>query len=216
MNTIFKTIHRKYSAVIEQQGFPIVITVCVCVITATALWTKAPASHTHAVPPAVAQDISASQLLQQSLKDPVAASPIPQNQHSGYSSPLTAYTLLTPFNENSMRCSSVTGIWAIHDAADLQAQLGQPVFAIADGIILDLGENELQGAWISIDHHNGLKALYAGMSKGESLAVGEQVQCGDIIGYIGKGTLAESDLPPHLHLRVTSNEAAIDPLLLWE
>lgn len=39
---------------------------------------------------------------------------------------------------------------------------------------------------------------------------------GKPLGFVGEGPLAERDLEPHLHLRVTRDGNAVDPTLLWQ
>jgi len=70
------------------------------------------------------------------------------------------------------------------------------------------------GASVTIDHGQDISAQYAGMSLHAGLREGDPVQAGQIIGFGGNEVLDESDLEPHLHLRVTRNGSAIDPLSL--
>lgn len=215
MKASFRQLRGKWAQLVEKQGFSIVVTVCVCVLTATALWTKKQEAPQF-VPALPTQDVSAAQLLQQTLREAATPSPIPTMPPRTFSPPLTEYTLLTPFSATAMQRSGITGIWAVHDAADLQAPLGSPVLAIGDGVIADKGEDQLRGAWVHIDHGDGIEAVYAGMERSSSFIVGDEVRAGDVLGYVGVGTMAESDLPPHLHLRMTRCGTAIDPLTLWK
>lgn len=215
MKASFRQLRDKCAHLVEKQGFPIVVTVCVCVITATALWTKQHEAQP-LVPTSPTQDVSAAQLLQETLRDATTPSPVPTKPPQTFSPPLTEYTLLTAFSATTMQRNGMTGVWAVHDAADLQAPLGSPVLAIGDGVIADQGEDLLRGAWIYIDHGDGIEAFYAGMERNSSFIVGNKVHAADVLGYVGIGLMAESDLPPHLHLRITSRGAAIDPLSLWK
>jgi len=216
MKAFVEHIRKAYVTLIEKQGFPLVVTACICVITATALWTKPSAAPEAAPAPSAAMDISAAQLQQQSLRTMTTPTSLPTDPPKLYAPPLTAYSLLTPFNASVMQHSSVTGIWSIHDAADLQASPGIAVLAIADGTIITFGQDKLLGGWVRIDHGEGVEALYAGMAEVGSFGDGDCVHAGEKIGSVGNGPLAESDLPPHLHLRVTKDGSAVDPLSLWE
>lgn len=216
MKAFVGRIRKAYVTLVEKQGFPIIVTVCICVITATAVWTKQSEAPAATPAPSVMLDVSAAQLQQQSLREVVTPSPPVTEAPNPYTPPLVSYSLLTPFSTSDMRCSGVTGIWAVHDAADLQAAPGSSVFAIADGTIITCGEDKLLGGWVCIDHSEDIEALYAGMAQVESFLAGDSVRAGEKIGCVGNGPLAESDLPPHLHLRVTRNGVAVDPLALWE
>lgn len=216
MKKFIRRLRDGYVAFVEKQGFPVIVTVCVAVITATALWTGQREEAWVAPTPPVAGDVSAAQLLQQSLRDAVTASPAPTAAPRVGLSPLETTTVLRPFSAEIMTCSSVTGIWAVHDAVDLQAGRGDQVRAMGDGIVSAAGEDKLQGVWLRIDHGNGVEALYAGMAMSGAYAAGDKVQAGDVIGFAGSGPLDETDLAAHLHLRVTQDGHAIDPCTLWE
>ena len=216
MKTRFEWLKRAYAALVEKQGFPVVVTVCVCVITASALWTRQPEAAAPQPTPTSMQDVSAAHLRQQSLREVTTPSPLPEATPAPFLPPLQEFSLLTAFSSSAMQRSGVTGIWAVHDAADLQAEAGSPVSAMADGTVLSCGQDQLRGAWVLLDHGNSIAALYAGMAEITGLAAGDAVRAGNPVGYVGNGTLCESDLPPHLHLRVTKDGKAVDPLNLWE
>ena len=215
MKTVFRRIRDGYVRFVEQQGFPIIVTVCVAVITAAALWTNQREEAWAAPTPPVNQDVSAAQLLQQSLQEAATATPAPTGAPQSWAPPVTDADILRPFSADTMAQSGVTGVWRIHDAVDLQADAGEKIFAMSDGLVVDAGEDPLQGVWLLIDHGDGIQALYAGMAMGAAYIPGDRVQTGDTIGFAGNGMLEETDLGPHLHLRVTHNGSAIDPAGLW-
>lgn len=216
MKSIWKSITKWYVHLIDRQGFPIAIVICVAVITATALWTDRHETPYIAPTPPVSGDISAAQLIQQSLQDASVPTPLPSPAPPQFAQPLAEYELLRPFSMSCMVQSGVTGIWAIHDAVDLSAPFGAKVFAIADGVIDCISSDKLQGVWIRIDHGDGIMALYSGMSLKGAFIEGDPVHQGDPIGYVGNGPLGETNLTPHLHLRVTKDSQAIDPVSLWK
>ena len=86
---------------------------------------------------------------------------------------------------------------------------------MADGVVSDCGKNELLGAWLLIDHGDGMETLYSGMALTAAYATGDKVHGGDVIGFVGDGPLDETDLGPHLHLKITRNGEAIDPAALF-
>lgn len=52
----------------------------------------------------------------------------------------------------------------------------------------------------------------AGLQAGDPVTQGQT----QTLGFVGEGPLAERDLEPHLHLRVTRDGNAVDPTLLWQ
>jgi len=210
-----RRILKRYVHFVDHHGFPIIVTVCVAVITATALWTGRSEPEFIAPTPPVGQSISAAQLVQQSLLQASTSTPSPTSTARTWLSPLEHTEILYGFSTDSFKQGNATGLWQIHDAADLKCELGDPVRAIADGSILDNGEDDLNGAWLLIEHGDGIEVLYAGMAMNAAYIAGDDVKAGSTIGYAGKGPLEESDLPPHLHLRATQNGIPIDPVALW-
>lgn len=199
----------------EKQGFPIIITVCVGVIAATALWSdRKETSYVSPTPP-VGQSISAAQLLQQSLRERSAPTPVPTESPRIWHAPLEDVIVLREYSP-SMFCQGIgTGIWQLHDAVDLSCNPGDKVCSMASGRIIDCGKNDLLGVWFCVDHEDGIQALYAGMALAGPFLPGDEIKAGAVIGYAGEGPFDEQDLPPHLHLRVTQNGHAMDPVSLW-
>lgn len=215
MRAAFIRLRKAYLRFVERQGFPIIVTVCVAVIVATALWTGRQEDPYVSPTPPPSGDVSAAQLLQQSMREAVTHSPAPTAAPLVWRAPLDESTILRSYDASVMVQSGVTGLWAIHDAVDLQAARGAKVRAIADGTVLDAGKDALQGVWLLLSHADGVEALYAGLALNNDYRSGDQVRAGDVIGYVGSGLLDESDLPPHMHLRVTRDGHSIDPASLW-
>lgn len=211
----FDRIRKSYVQFVEKQGFPIIVTVCTGVIVATAVWTGS-REHVYTAPtPPPSGDISAAQLIQQSLRSAVPATPIPVQTPRPWHPPLDEIRILRPFDTSCMVKGALTELWYFHDAVDLAAASGSRVYAIADGTVSAAGKDQLLGEWLRIDHDNGVEAFYAGMVLTEPYIVGDRVFGGDTIGYVGKGIQDETDLPAHLHLQVTKDGLPIDPSMLW-
>ncbi len=212
----WQRIKNGYIRFVEKQGFAVVMVVCVAVITGTAVWTrKADAPYVAPTPP-VSRDVSAAQLYQESLADVRTAVPSPTLAPVVWQRPLDHVDVLQGFDADGMVQSAVTGIWMVHDAIDLAADTGTAIRALAAGTVVDCGIGGTQGAWARVAHPDGIEALYAGMSMLAALQTGDTVVSGQTIGFAGNEMLAESNLPPHLHLRVTRNGVAVDPMTLLE
>lgn len=214
MKKAFKKAKDHYVRFVERQGFPIIVTVCVAVITATALFTRQnQTAYVSPTPPPV-EHISAAQLLQQSLASAATATPAPTAAPRQWCAPMDAPELLRDFDASAMvRLDS--GLWRIHDAVDLAAEAGTPVYAIGDGEVTAAGNDELLGAWLIIQHRDGFSSQYTGMAMLNDYIPGDTVRMGDTIGFGGKGPMDEVSLGPHLHLQVTKDGQVIDPFGLW-
>lgn len=212
---VFQHFRAWYLRMLEHQGFPIVVLVCVAVITGTALWTDRHGEAAVLPTPTAAYDVSAAQLQQQLLRDALSATATPTVEPQRWFSPLEGEILLS-FDSERMVRSDATGIWAIHDAVDIAAPEGSAIRAIADGVVLDAGQDSLLGTWLLVDHKEGIQALYAGLQLTASYLPGDSMRGGDVIGFCGNVMLAEHPSGPHLHLRITQNGVPIDPHTLWQ
>jgi murein DD-endopeptidase MepM/ murein hydrolase activator NlpD len=94
----------------------------------------------------------------------------------------------------------------IHGALDLNAHVGDKVFAVRDGVVA-----VASGGWgnlgntVVIDHGDGNYSVY-GHLETISVCKGHQVKAGESVGSVGYSGNAEclkgSGLPPHLHFAV--------------
>jgi len=97
-----------------------------------------------------------------------------------------------------------------HSGVDFRASIGTPVKAVADGVILGVGDTDKTcpyaslGKFIFIKHNNGLSTTYGHLSLIKVLE-GDNIKRGDIIGYSGN---TGHTTGPHLHLTVYASEAA--------
>lgn len=211
----WKQFAQGYQRFVEKQGFPIIMTVCIAVIVFSAVWSGRMEVKVPSPTPPVDQAQSAAQLQQQFLADAMTPTPPPTEKPVIWRAPLEKVKVLRGFNASRLQQSAVTGVWQLHDAVDLAADTGALVCAMGDGVVLACGEEGVKGAWVLIDHGSGVTAEYAGMSLLSALREGDPVQAGQTIGFAGNGVLDETDLAPHLHLRVTRDGQAVDPLLLF-
>jgi murein DD-endopeptidase MepM/ murein hydrolase activator NlpD len=89
-----------------------------------------------------------------------------------------------------------------HNAVDIGAPKGTPIYAAADGTVIvaknDGAWNGGYGSYVVITHPNGTQTLYAHMSNDIS-TVGESVKKGQLIGYVGMTGEATGN---HLHFEV--------------
>lgn len=102
-----------------------------------------------------------------------------------------------------------TKIRKFHAGMDFSAKTGTPIYATGDGVVAraDAGATGY-GNHIVIRHGFGYETLYAHLSKYKA-RVGQRVQRGDIIGYVGSTGRSEA---PHLHYEVKKEGKVINPI----
>ena len=113
-----------------------------------------------------------------------------------------------------------------HLGVDLHAPKGSPVYAVAPGIVTRMRASARSGHHVVIDHGSGWTTWYMhldndtpGTDDGRGgaetafapgLAVGDFVDAGQLIGFVGDSGNAEGT-EPHTHFEVHRGGKAIDP-----
>lgn len=111
-----------------------------------------------------------------------------------------------------MRFHPVYKRWSLHDGTDIAAACGTPIRAAANGRVIARYYNESYGNRVIITHGFArgvaLATSYNHMS-GYSTYVGERVERGDVIGYVGT-TGASTGC--HLHFMTFEDGETVDPM----
>ncbi|WIK64809.1 M23 family metallopeptidase [Gleimia hominis] len=123
-----------------------------------------------------------------------------------------SFNFASPFG---MRFHPVLGISRLHAGADLAAPAGTPIFAVADGVVVDSQPMEGAGYWVRIKHESTDGGVYYSgyahmfptdvkVQKGDSVKVGQEIA---LVGNNGMST------GPHLHFEIhDSADTPIDPV----
>ena len=110
------------------------------------------------------------------------------------------------------RVDPITGEVSSHTGTDIVCAEGTPILAAADGVITVANGLDSWGGsygyYIQIDHGGGLETLYAHCSS-ICVVTGQQVQAGQVIGYVGRTGRATGS---HLHLEVHVNGSRTDAM----
>lgn len=126
--------------------------------------------------------------------------------------PVNPPRITSPFNPRRMH--PVLHRVMPHEGTDFGAPAGTPVMAAADGIVVFRGWGGPTGNLVRIAHPQlNLETGYAHLIRFEpSIAVGQRVRVGQVIGYVGSTGRSTG---PHLHWSVKRDGQFIDgaPLL---
>lgn len=101
-----------------------------------------------------------------------------------------------------------------HEAVDIQTRGGGPIFAAEDGTVVraDYGWNGGYGNVIEVDHGNGIITLY-GHNKELYVAVGDAVERGEQIAWMGRTGRVYGATGIHIHFEVRVNGVKKNPVL---
>jgi murein DD-endopeptidase MepM/ murein hydrolase activator NlpD len=101
---------------------------------------------------------------------------------------------------------------AWHEGVDIAAPSGTPVVAVADGVVVRVGDaGDGYGILVVVDHAGGLASVYAHLSQA-SVAPGAAVAAGSVIGRVGSTGRSTG---PHLHFELRAFGAQCDPMWGW-
>jgi len=100
--------------------------------------------------------------------------------------------------------------WRTHNGVDVMGEKGQEVLAVYDGKVTGVEVTTLEGTIITIDHGQGLVAVYKGLQNA-TVEVDDTVEKGQKIGEIGT-MMTESLEGYHVHLEMMLNGKLVDPM----
>ncbi|MEP6525928.1 MAG: peptidoglycan DD-metalloendopeptidase family protein [Nocardioidaceae bacterium] len=136
-----------------------------------------------------------------------------QTSYNGPSDGFLSYPVNGPITSPyGMRMHPILHIWELHDGTDFGVGCHTPIRAAASGTVIEMYYNAGYGNRLIMD--NGvvdginLATSYNHMS-GYSAYVGQSVNRGEVIGYVGETGYATGC---HLHFMVYENGATVDPM----
>jgi murein DD-endopeptidase MepM/ murein hydrolase activator NlpD len=95
-----------------------------------------------------------------------------------------------------------------HQALDIAAKEGDPVVAVAGGMVVSVGWDDVYGNNVIVDHAGGLQSRYTKLSA-YAVEPGELVSQEQVIGSVGS---TGTSTGPHLHFELIEHGEKINPL----
>ena len=131
--------------------------------------------------------------------------PLPPNT-DGWITPLTSYTLTSPFG---MRFHPLLNVWRMHNGIDMAAPANTPIYATRGGMVTTADYQEGgAGYYVQIDHGDGYRSIYMHMTR-YIVSSGQYVAPGQVIGYVGSTGLSEGN---HLHFGISYEGTYVNPI----
>jgi murein DD-endopeptidase MepM/ murein hydrolase activator NlpD len=112
--------------------------------------------------------------------------------------------IVSPFG---IRNHPIKRVSKVHEGVDISSSRGDPILAVASGVVEFSGYNYGYGYHVIIDHKNGFHTLYAHSSKllvkkGDLIIKGQKIA---LVGSTGSST------GPHLHFEIRIGDSPVDP-----
>jgi murein DD-endopeptidase MepM/ murein hydrolase activator NlpD len=105
------------------------------------------------------------------------------------------------------RADPFTGQRAMHEGVDFAAEVGTPIVAAANGVVIAAESHPDYGLVVDVDHGNDYQTRYAHASR-LHVKIGQFVKRGQQIAEVGSTGRSTG---PHLHFEVRYKGAAVNP-----
>lgn len=102
--------------------------------------------------------------------------------------------------------------WRTHDGIDIACELGTQVKAMTAGTVTDVYRDDLYGTTVVIAHKGGLVSQYSNLAAAPTVAAGDRIAMGQVIGAVGDTALCEAGEVCHLHFALTKDGMSVDPM----
>lgn len=104
--------------------------------------------------------------------------------------------------------------YRVHLGVDIITTDGAPVYAAADGTVMQIWEDVRMGQCIAIKHNGDAVSIYKNVSAElpKGIIEGATVKAGQQIATVGSTAMVEIADEPHLHFEMTVGGLAVDPL----
>ena len=114
------------------------------------------------------------------------------------------------YSNGELTKNKTTDDWRSHNGVDIAGNQGDEIKAICDGEVTEIKEDALWGTVVTINHNNGIVAVYSGLQKDSTLKPGDTVKANEKIGLLGEIPI-EKDDGIHLHLEIMKDGNAVSP-----
>lgn len=162
------------------------------------------------VAPAIPDKVEQSKPTVKPTTAPVETTQTPTPKSVAYTWPVKG-EIIRSFDGDALSFDETMGDWRSHTGLDIRATIGTQVLAVGSGIIKAVLNDDMMGTTVIIDHENGTISVLSNLSEQVTVAIGDGVDTGTVIGVVGSTALAEITLDPHLHLEMTKDGTPVDP-----
>ena len=127
-----------------------------------------------------------------------------KNGRARFSLPLRKIRITSPYG---MRRHPIYKDFRFHNGIDLAAHY-EPVHAMLDGTVTEVGSNPSAGKFVTLKHSPDLEVTYMHLSR-IHVTKGDCILSGDIVALSGNTGVSCS---PHLHIKATYRHRSLNPI----
>ena len=119
--------------------------------------------------------------------------------------------IIKEFANDSLLYSKTLNQWMTHSGVDIAAAEGVDVMAALAGTVESVENDTLRGVTVTLSHSGGGQTVYSNLAETDTVAAGDKVTKGQVIGKIGKTAKSEILDESHLHFEYIVNGTAKNP-----
>lgn len=123
--------------------------------------------------------------------------------------PVSSERVTKEYSEQAVY-SETMGDYRPHTGTDFQANTGEAVFAVCDGIVDDISKDDMNGNILKITNGN-YSVYYFGLGEDMAVKEGDLVSAGQVVAQVDE-IPCEAEDEPHLHMEVRVGGNSIDPM----
>lgn len=216
---------------LRQQGFYIVLFVCLLIVGTAVALTALPREETPAAETTPGSVVESRQSGDETLLSkktpmptatpkatatpapttapttaPVAAKPVKKGQ-----APLSG-EIVWSFAMDQLLYSRTLDQWTTHPGIDIAAEKGTEVKAVIAGTVERVYVDDALGKTVVVSHTNNRQSLYANLDETVPVKEGQKVNAGDVLGKVGATSVAECGEVSHLHFGFFVKDVPANPM----
>ena len=127
-----------------------------------------------------------------------------------FSVPMENAVVVKDFADDHLQHNESLKRWEIHLSIDLASE-NENVFSVANGTVVSVTSNPLDGYVVEIAHSDGFVSVYSSLSENVDVKAGDKVNAGQKIGSASTTASNESKAGSHLHFTLLKNGEDVDP-----
>lgn len=119
-------------------------------------------------------------------------------------------SILKDYSNGTMVKSKTMNDWRTHNGVDFTGEIGDEIRAVCAGKVTQVGSDPSWGNTVTVEHENGVTAIYCGID-GIEVEEGMQIARDDVIGTLGVIPIESADAS-HLHFETLKDGKYVDPI----
>jgi murein DD-endopeptidase MepM/ murein hydrolase activator NlpD len=124
--------------------------------------------------------------------------------------PMNELSVIKHYSDTELLYNKTLNQWEAHKAYNVTSP-DLKVFAVARGVVAEVGQTFALGNFVVITHEDGLKTVYGSLAEDVLVSVGTNVQKGQLIGLASDSAGHQSEDGNHLHFEIYKDNAIVNP-----